>query len=296
MPTNHPSLSVPDEKALKALIAWWDEAGIALDAPVVRAKPSQPAAHTSSIAAGTATRELKPAVSPKVTKTATPAAAKAAGFGVRDTTGPGALEIAAQANTLADLNTAVASFEGCTLKRTARNCVFARGNTAARIMIVGEAPGREEDDAARPFVGPAGQLLDKMFAAIGLDEDNLYITNIVNWRPPGNRNATQEEISTCLPLVERHIALVKPEILIIAGGLAAQALLRTETGIAKLRGDWTDYRVKTATGDDGDEIVSALPFFHPNYLLNRPAEKRQAWRDLLKLKKRLTLEAQNSNA
>jgi uracil-DNA glycosylase family 4 len=287
MPTDHLSLSLPDEKALKALIAWWDEAGIALEAPVVRAKPASPSVRAQATMSQPVTSETKTTAPQKITRTATPAAAKAAGFGVRDVAGPGAETLAASANTLPELRAAIEAFEGCMLKRTARNCVFARGRPSAQVMIIGEAPGREEDDDGRPFVGPAGKLLDKMFASIGLDEDSLYITNIVNWRPPGNRNATQEEISICLPLLERHIALAKPDLLVIAGGLAAQALLRTETGIGKLHGRWAAYQVSATDASAEPILVPALPIFHPNYLLSRPADKRHAWRDLLELKGKL---------
>lgn len=280
------ALSPAEDKALKSLIAWWADAGLELDEPVIRPRtgarsaaspsPTQAPASTSAPAAS------RPAV--PASRAATPAAARAAGFGDKAPAGPSAQAVAARADTLEDLRTAIQAFDGCALKRTARNTVIARGNPEARIMLVGEAPGRDEDEQGRPFVGRSGQLLDRMLAAIGLGEDDAYISNIVNWRPPGNRNPTQEEIATCLPLIERHIALVKPDILILAGGVAAQSLLRTASGITRIRGQWHDYAIKTADGTETGEKIRTLPFFHPSYLLRRPAEKRLAWHDLLVLK------------
>lgn len=277
-------LSQPDEKALKALIDWWAEAGIDLDEPVVRprtapARPSQAVPQATAEPVRQAPRE--PA------RAATAAAAKAAGFGDTESSGPDARTVAASADTLDALKAAIESFNGCALKRTARNTVFARGNSEARIMVVGEAPGRDEDEMGKPFVGRSGQLLDRMFASVGLGEDDLYITNIVNWRPPGNRNPTQEEVATCLPLVERHIALKQPDILILAGGVSAQSLLRSTTGITRLRGKWADYALRDAAGSETQTQVPVLPVFHPSYLLRRAAEKKLAWRDMLALSARL---------
>lgn len=150
-------------------------------------------------------------------------------------------------------------------------------------MLVGEAPGREEDEQGKPFVGRSGQLLDRMFAAIGLTDDQVYISNIVNWRPPGNRNPTQEEISICLPLIERHIALKSPDFLIVAGGVSAQSLLRSQTGITRLRGQWQAYKIKNPDGSESGKSLPCLPIFHPSFLLRQPASKRQAWTDMLSL-------------
>lgn len=154
-------------------------------------------------------------------------------------------------------------------------------------MVVGEAPGKDEDEQGKPFVGRSGQLLDRMFAAIGLGPDDLYISNILNWRPPGNRTPTQEEITLCLPFIERHIALKAPEILVLAGGISAQSLLRTTTGITRLRGQWGEYALRDATGEATDRTIPVLPVFHPSYLLRRPVEKRKAWQDMLALQDRL---------
>ena len=190
--------------------------------------------------------------------------------------------VAQQANTIAELEEAVRAFEGCALKRTAKNTVFADGVAGSPVMIVGEAPGADEDRLGKPFVGVSGQLMDRMFSAIGMSrERDLYITNILFWRPPGNRTPTLSEQAICLAFTRRHIELAKPKIVVLAGGTAVKAVLNTTEGITRLRGKWT-----TLTLDDGTE-VPALPTFHPAYLLRTPASKRQSWADLLSLDKRL---------
>jgi DNA polymerase len=190
-----------------------------------------------------------------------------------------AREAAAAARTLEELRAAIERFQGCGLKATATQLVFADGAPAARIMLVGEAPGGDEDRIGRPFVGRAGQLLDRMLASIGLDRTKVYIANVVPWRPPGNRTPTPQETGVCLPFVRRQIALVAPRILVCLGGSATQTLLGAKEGITRTRGVWRDYQ-----SDDGASIP-ALPMFHPAYLLRQPAAKRQAWADLLKLKR-----------
>lgn len=272
-----------DEKALKALIAWWEEAGIALDEPIVRPRAAAAPAASRSPANQARSSEAR-ASDPRP---ATAASAKAAGFGDGVSDGPGARELAAKADTLEALRTAIEGFHGCPLRNTARNTVFARGNPAAKIMIIGEAPGRDEDMEGQPFVGPAGLLLDRIFAAIGLAPDQLYITNVINWRPPGNRSPTQDEIASCLPFIERHIALIKPDILILAGDIAARTLLASSENITKLRGQWADYSLRDAAGEPTGATIPALPTFHPAYLLKRPTEKRFVWQDMLALAKRL---------
>jgi DNA polymerase len=189
---------------------------------------------------------------------------------------------AAHADSLAALEAAIAGFEGCALKRTATNTVIADGNPAAPLMIIGEAPGADEDRVGRPFVGRAGQLLDRMLAAIGLDRSGVLITNVIYWRPPGNRTPTADEIAACLPFVLRHIALVRPKILVLAGGTAARALLPPGPGITRLRGNWFDLAIPGL-----DDPVPTLPMFHPSFLLRAPERKREAWRDLLALRARL---------
>jgi uracil-DNA glycosylase family 4 len=186
------------------------------------------------------------------------------------------------AETIEALAELVAGFDGCPLKRTATNTVFMDGNPAARIMIVGEAPGAEEDRTGRPFVGRAGQLLDRMLAAIGLDRTGVQITNVIYWRPPGNRKPTAAETAACLPFVLRHIALARPRVLVLAGGTAASTLLPVTDGITRLRGRWFELAVPGL-----DSSVPTLPMFHPAFLLRSPERKREAWRDLLALKARL---------
>lgn len=190
--------------------------------------------------------------------------------------------VSVEAQNLADLRTALEAFEGCGLKQTAMNLVFADGNPEADIMLVGEAPGADEDRQGRPFVGVSGQLLDRMLAAIGLSRENVYISNVLFWRPPGNRSPTDAEIAACLPFAERHIALVKPKIVVPLGGIAAKTLLRTNMGITRLRGRWTSYRPAPEA-----EEIRCLPIFHPAYLLRQPAAKRQAWQDLIALKQEI---------
>ena len=174
------------------------------------------------------------------------------------------------------------AFEGCALKRTAKNTVFADGVIGSPVMIVGEAPGADEDRLGKPFVGVSGQLMDRMFDAIGMSrERDLYITNILFWRPPGNRTPTLAEQAICMAFTRRHIELARPKVLVLAGGTAAKSVLDTTEGIMRLRGKWTNLAL-----DDGS-TVPTLPTFHPAYLLRTPASKRQSWFDLLSLDKRL---------
>ena len=186
------------------------------------------------------------------------------------------------ATTLEQLRAVIEGFEGCALKATAKNTVFADGNAQAPLMIVGEAPGADEDRLGLPFVGVSGQLLDRMLAAIGLDRTNCYITNILPWRPPGNRTPSSAEIALCLPFVERHIVLAGPQVVLFAGGVAAKALLATSEGIMRLRGRWVNYTPFGAT-----HPIPAMPTLHPAYLLRSPGQKREAWRDLLAVRHKL---------
>ncbi len=190
--------------------------------------------------------------------------------------------MAASANTLDELRDTLAAFEGCALKQTATNLVFADGNSAADVMILGEAPGAEEDRRGLPFVGSSGQLMDRMLAAISLDRGSTYISNILFWRPPGNRNPTTAEVAACMPFVQRHIALVRPKVLVFVGGASAKAMRNRTEGIMRLRGKWYDYQ-----GPGLDKPIPALATFHPAYLLRSPGQKRAAWRDLLMLQARL---------
>jgi len=188
---------------------------------------------------------------------------------------------AAAARTLPELRAALEAFEGCALKRTATNTVFADGIAEGRVMLIGEAPGRDEDRVGKPFVGRAGQLLDKMLASIGLDrKTNAYITNVINWRPPDNRDPTPEEAAACLPFLRRHIELAEPRVIILLGAVAARHVVGITDGIMKLRGRWLEYRV-------GDAMVPLMPTLHPAYLLRQPAHKKLAWRDLQSVRDRM---------
>lgn len=198
-----------------------------------------------------------------------------------------AREAARAAPDLAALQQALRDFDGCALKRTATNLVFADGNPEAAVMLIGEAPGADEDRQGKPFVGASGQLLDRMMGAIGLDRSTFYITNVCFWRPPGNRKPTEAELAALMPFVIRHIELVKPKVLVLVGGSSAQGLLGTNDGITRLRGRWFEYHAPGLPAP-----IPALPLFHPAYLLRQPGLKREAWRDLLKLKSRLAMLAQ----
>jgi DNA polymerase len=190
--------------------------------------------------------------------------------------------LAAAANTLDELKEAIAGFDGLGLKATATNLVFADGNPEARLMLIGEAPGAEEDRRGLPFVGAAGQLLDRMLAAIGHDRTNSYITNIVNWRPPGNRKPSPVEMALCRPFIERHIALVNPSVIVLLGDTAAKTLTDRSEGITRLRGKWLTWPKPNTT-----ETIPVLPTFHPAYLLRSPGQKRESWLDLQAIKRKL---------
>ena len=192
----------------------------------------------------------------------------------------GARAAAAEATTLSELKAALEGFTGCNLRYSAKTVVFADGNPEAEIMFVGEAPGREEDMQGLPFVGRAGQLLDRMLAAIGLDRQSAYITNVIPWRPPGNRNPTPHEIELCRPFIERHIELAAPRLLVFLGNVSNKAMMNTNRGILSVRGTWGEYAA-------GGRKVPAIPTLHPAYLLRNPAHKRLAWQDFLEIRVKL---------
>ncbi len=191
-----------------------------------------------------------------------------------------ARDAAKSAGSLDELRAMLERFEGCALKSTATQLVFADGNPDARVMFVGEAPGRDEDIEGLPFVGRSGKLLDRMMAAIGLDRTSAYIANIIPWRPPGNRTPTPQESQICLPFVRRQIELADPDILVCLGGPSAQTLLGIRDGILKTRGRWFAF-------DTGTREIRALATLHPAYLLRQPLQKRLAWRDFVAIKKTL---------
>jgi uracil-DNA glycosylase len=265
-----------------ALLAWQVELGAdeaILDAPVDRFElPEAP--RTAPASAPVPVPVSAPAPMP-VAPAAQPAATSAAEKADIEAVLARARDLASGARSLPELEAALAAFDGCELRLGARNLVFSDGDPRARVMIVGEAPGKDEDEQGKPFVGRAGQLLDAMFAAIGLSRRSedpasaLYITNMLPWRPPQNREPTPEEISMLQPFVRRHVELAGPEILVLMGNSACQGLLGRK-GITRLRGTWEDVLGRPA-----------LPMFHPAFLLRQPAEKARAWADLLSLKARL---------
>jgi DNA polymerase len=259
-----------DPRAVESLLAFWAEAGVDVayaDAPVDR------------IALGLDALRPKPALAPAAAGAVRPAL-------VRETADAGAVSAARAAADAAEdltaLAAAIAAFDGCELKRQgARQAVFARGAPDAQVMVIGEGPGAEEDAQGAPFVGRAGKLLDRMLAAAGLT-DRVFITNTVFWRPPGNRTPTAAEQAACSPFVERAIALVRPRLLLLAGGASAKHMLQTSEGILSLRGRWFEW-----LSADGGLELPALPTLHPAFLLRQPAAKKKAWEDLLKLTERL---------
>jgi DNA polymerase len=229
-----------------------EDAGLAVRMPVPAAARAEPAARAPS--------PLAPPAPDEATKAA------------RD--------VAKRAATLDELRAVLDKFDGCALKATANRLVFADGNPQARLMFVGEAPGRDEDIEGLPFVGRSGKLLDRMLTAIGLDRTSVYIANIVPWRPPGNRTPTPQESQICLPFISRQIELADPDILVCLGGPSAQTLLGIKEGITKTRGRWFTF-------DTGKREIRAMPTFHPAFLLRSPLQKRFAWRDFLAIKKAL---------
>jgi len=259
-----------------SLLAWYVEAGVDLaidDAPHDRfAVPAPPPA---APAAGTPPRQHA-AAAPMAAAALSPEEAA-----------DSARSLAATAESLDALRELLLAFEGCALKATATQLVFGDGTPDARVMLVGEAPGREEDRAGKPFVGRSGQLLNRMLAAIGLERAEVYIANVVPWRPPGNRTPTPQETAICKPFIERQIALVDPDVLVCLGGPSAQTLLMQRDGILRLRGKWFDYQTQKRT-------IQALAALHPAYLLRQPSQKKLAWRDLRALRAVLDGQARGS--
>jgi uracil-DNA glycosylase family 4 len=222
----------------------------------------------------------KPAQPPIArTAAATPVARAEAGPGTEAAI-LSAREAARTTPTLDALRALLENFDGCALRATATRLVFADGNPQARIMFVGEAPGREEDLEGLPFVGRSGKLLDRMIAAIGLDRTSAYIANVIPWRPPGNRTPTPQETQICLPFIQRQIELVNPDVLVTLGNPSTQTLLETREGIMKTRGRWFEYNT-------GTRLIRAIATFHPAYLLRSPGYKRMAWQDLRAIAKAL---------
>jgi len=284
-----------DRAELIATLRWQIEAGAdeaILDEAADRlseAPPSRPAAASPA----TPERASPPAtVREASTAAATPSSKGAAARAVppmeaTDSVNQNARHIAATCNDLPALRTALEEFDGCALKTTATNLVFGAGTVPADVMIIGEAPGRDEDRQGEPFVGASGQLLDAMLGFVDLYRGrNVYISNILPWRPPGNRQPTGAEIAACLPFMERHIALAAPKVLMFLGGTSAKTLLNRTEGITRLRGRWYEYH-SPALEAAGLAPIPGMATLHPAYLLRQPAQKRAAWADLLAVRERL---------
>jgi DNA polymerase len=256
------------QSAARALLAFWRAAGVDMD----EAEAIYAAAPAKASAAQSAPAAREPLNRTELTPRAAPRLRKAAASAVDN-----ARALAAAAGSVAELRAAVEGFEGCALKATARNTVFSDGQDDAQVLVIGEAPGKEEDEQGKPFVGRSGQLLDRMLAQIGLSrKSNILISNTIYWRPPGNRDPTAGEIVACLPFVERLIALKQPKLLLLTGKAAAHTVLRREEPISKLRGRRLSY-----TNEALPAPINAMVMLHPAYLLRQPQQKRQAWADLL---------------
>jgi uracil-DNA glycosylase len=272
---------INDRAALLALLEFYAEAGVeaALDEmPHDRFAPLPPSPTRQPVEAPTGNApRLEPQ---KERRAASPVPARQAAALAPDQAALAARVQAKTAATLAQLEALLASFEGCGLRLTAKNLVFADGNPEGRIMFVGEAPGADEDRIGKPFVGRSGQLLDRMLAAIGLDRSAVYIANVVPWRPPGNRTPTPQEVAICKPFIDRQIELADPDILVCLGGPAAQTLLNLKEGILRSRGRWFPYRTERRE-------IRGFATLHPAYLLRQPLQKRLAWRDFRALKRAL---------
>jgi uracil-DNA glycosylase family 4 len=295
-----PMMDATAAAKLTALLAWYRDMGVdaaSASAPVdwlqrgnvapgaeMRERLADAAAPQPDAVAARASPAPQPARRPlPAAMPAPPAAAPAARnfpSASPDASATAARAAAGSAPSLAALHAALTAFDGCGLKATAKNLCLYRGAERARVMLIGEAPGRDEDLEGKPFVGPAGQLLDRMLASIGLDETSVHITNIVYWRPPGNRTPTPQEATVCRPFLERQIELVAPDFIIPLGGAAAKHMLDVNEGIMRVRGRWHDLEI-------AGRRVRALATLHPAYLLRTPAAKRLAWRDLLTIREAL---------
>lgn len=264
-----------DQLSPRQLLRWYLEAGVD---EVIGEQPLDRYALAQSHAAAA------PAASPPIAAAPPPAlgAVVAPSLPTADSPRGTATQLALACQNLADLKAAMEGYDGCQLKRTCQRTVFADGNPAARVMLIGEAPGADEDRLGLPFVGASGRLLDRMLTSIGLDRSTAYITNVVPWRPPGNRKPEPTEIELCLPFITRHIELVGPEVLVFLGGAPATALLARHEAISRLRGRWIDFAPAGWA-----RPITAMPTYHPAYLLRTPHHKREAWRDFLAIRKKL---------
>ena len=258
---------------MAGLLEWYIDAGVdevCGDAPVLsicRSKEKPEEKVLESVAVKTVAAAVRPAIT-TLAQTTTSACKNAR-------------ELCEKAQNLAELKEMVCAFEGCALKFNAKSTVFGAGNLKAELMIIGEAPGADEDRLGAPFVGRSGHLLEKMLLAIGLKREDVYITNVLPWRPPGNRTPTDAEVAVCLPFLKRQIEFIKPKIILLLGGSAANALLDNAESISRLRGRWLEYIMADKTP------ITALASFHPAYLLRNSAQKAKAWSDFLRLMKKL---------
>ncbi len=268
------SLMPDPAPTVQQLLAFYLEAGVDC------ALTDEPVNRMSDPETAPAVREPAPAAPVRTLQPAMPAAGRGEPVIAPEAAIMSARETARTAPSLDALRALLENFDGCALKHTATRLVFADGNPQARIMFVGEAPGREEDIEGLPFVGRSGKLLDRMIAAIGLDRSSVYIANVIPWRPPGNRTPTPQETQICLPFIQRQIELVNPDVLVTLGNPSTQTLLSTRDGIMKTRGRWFDY-------DTGSRVIRALATFHPAYLLRSPSYKRMSWLDLRAIAKAL---------
>lgn len=275
---------------LRKLLAWYVESGadeaIGAAAPnryVARKEPPAPPAFAAAPPAVERPAAAKPEPQ-RPTAKPVPAAplTPASPLPPPDAAMRDAKAVATACADLPALRAALEAFEGCALRYTATNLVFGDGQAGAPVMFIGEAPGADEDREGVPFVGAAGQLLNKMLSAAGLDRSGVYITNILPWRPPGNRTPTPNEVTVCLPFLRRHIELVNPKVLVLVGGTSAGTLLGTSDGINRLRGRWHLYR-----SSEGAKPIPARAVFHTAYLLRTPGRKREAWQDMLEIRRRM---------
>lgn len=269
--------------ALKALTAWWEEMGVPVDQAeidaVLKAQADRATQGTSPHGAVDAPSPAQDVAGTREAKRPSKRRNKSKSL---DEWIAEAESVAAQADTLETLKAAIEGFDGCPLKQLCERTVVYDGTLSAPVMVLGEGPGGQEDRQGLPFVGKAGQLLDKMLGAIQLDrKHNTFISNVNYWRPPGNRNPEADELAVCRPFVNRMVDLAQPKIIIATGGVAAKSLLNTKTGIMRLRGSERPFQTPTGTE------VPVIPMFHPAYLLRRPQDKSRAWRDLLLVQQRL---------
>ena len=276
------------QKALQAALEWYLDHGIdealgddAVNRTLKAVKPAE-----------SLVEEIAP-----ITHAELPTPIQAASFLGKSDARSEAVKLAAEANTLEELRAAIAAFDGLAIKKTATNLVFSDGNPQSPIMLLGEAPGDDEDRLGKPFAGASGQLLDRIFACIGMTrgaedlKQSLYMSNILNWRPPGNRTPSPAEIEVSLPFIEKHIMLVKPKILILCGGVSAQALLGSGDSVSKLRKRWHEYCPLTPELSYSGISIPAIVTYHPAYLIKTPSQKRAVWADFLTIdEKRAELE------